>query len=793
MKLRNVVKKCKVIALNSYYAHCYYKKGIKNNLVLVESKNGGDLAGNMFHILKEVTSEAYSEYKVVLSCTAKKRQEVKDRLDKYQISNYTFVETNTYEYYKTLATAKYLFTDTTFTRTYLKKEGQVITNTWHGTPLKFMGRDVADRAYAMGNVQRNLLYADYLVYPNEYMKEKMVTAYELDKAYEGTILNEGYPRNSVFFDKNAGSSIRKELEIEDKKIYIYMPTWRGTLTNKNTGHLLAVTEYLLDDLDKKLTEEQIVYVKLHPFISKGLDISKYTHIKDYPAQYDVYEFMNICDGLITDYSSVFYDFANTGKKIILWAYDESDYLGERGVYVDINDYPFPVVKRVDELVREINLPKNYDDTEFRKECCTYDGPDAAKRICAHIMKGQKVCKEEKFHTNTKPKVLMYGSALAQNGLTTSLMNLFHNIDTEKREYFVSFTEMAVKKQPLRVSKLPKSVSIMPMASDASFTILEALAYLMYFKKNINNKFTKKYLDRLYKRELIKHFGGVKFDYMIQFAGYEKKIINMFQRFDGPKFIYVHNDMVAEIKTRGNQHKLTLESAYQNYDKVAVVTQDIVPATEEISHRKDNIVVVNNCHAHMDIRERAEQPAAFDPGTACNVSFDELTELLNSDKKKFITIGRFSPEKGHQMLMEAFEKFVEENPDTALIIIGGHGVLWKSTFKYASASKAEIITIRAMSNPMPILKQCDLFILSSVYEGLGLTMLEADALGIPSMSTDIVGPQGFMREFGGYLVEPSEEGLINGMKAFMEGKVKAMNVDYDQYNKRAVAQFESLFN
>ena len=792
MKLRNVVKKCKVIALNSYYAHCYYKKGLRDDLILVESKNGNDLAGNMFHILKEVTGDDYKDYKVLLSCSNRKRDEIKERLDKYQIKNYSFVATNTREYYKMLATAKYLFTDTSFTRTYVKKEGQIITNTWHGTPLKYMGRDVADRAYAMGNVQRNLLYADYLVYPNDYMKEKMVEAYHLDKSYEGIILNEGYPRNSVFFDKEAGSSIRSELGIEDKKIFIYMPTWRGTLTNKNTDHLLAITEYLFNQLDKQLNDGQIVYVKLHPFISKGIDLSKYEHIKEYPSQYDAYEFMNICDGLITDYSSVFYDFANTGKKIILWAYDETEYLGERGVYVNINDYPFPVVKRVEELVRELNMPKIYDDTEFRRQCCTYDGPDAAKRICAHVIKGQKVCKEEKINTDGRKKVLMYGSALAQNGLTTSLLNLFENIDTSKRDYFVSFTEMAVKKQPMRVSKIPRDVSIMPMSSDASFTIFEALAYLMYFKKDISNRFTKKYLDRLYNRELIKHFGGTKFDYFIQFAGYEKKIINMFQRFDGPRFIYVHNDMVAEMNTRRNQHRLTLESAYRNYDKVAVVTQDIVPATVSISNKEDNIVVVNNCHAHKEIRRRAEMPVAFDPNTACNVSFEELEDVLNSDKKKFITIGRYSPEKGHMMLMEAFERFTEEHPDTVLIIIGGHGALWRQTFKYASASKAQIITIRAMSNPMPILKKCDLFILSSVYEGLGLTMLEADALGIPSMSTDIVGPQGFMREFGGYLVEPSEDGLVKGMEAFMNGKVKAMNVDYEKYNKRAVAQFESLF-
>lgn len=791
MKLRNVVKKCKVIALNTYYAHYYYKKPIKNNLILIESKNGGDLAGNMFHILKEVTSDSYKDYKVVLSCTAKKQAEIKSRLDKYQISNYTFVETSTYEYYKLLATAKYLFTDTSFTRAYVKKEGQIITNTWHGTPLKFMGRDVENRAYAMGNIQRNLLYADYLVYPNEYMKEKMVKAYELDRAYEGTILNEGYPRNSVFFDPQAGSGIRKELGIEDKKVFIYMPTWRGTLTNKNTGHLLAITEYLLNDLDAKLDDNTIIYVKLHPFISSALDISKYKHILAYPSEYDVYEFLNTCDGLITDYSSVFYDFANAGKKIILWAYDESEYMEERGVYVDINEYPFPVVKHVEDLVREINTPKNYDDTAFRKECCTYDGPDAAKRICAHVIKGEKVCKEERFE-HKKEKVMMYGSSLAQNGLTTSLINLFHNIDTSKRDYFVCFTQAGVKKQPLRVSKIPREVGIVPIASEANFTVFEALAYILYFKKNKDSKFARKYLDRLYKRELVKHFGGMKLDYMIQFAGYEKKIISMFQRFSGPRFIFVHNDMVEEIRTKGNQHELSLRAAYQSYDKVAVVTQDIVPPTIQISKREDNVVVVNNCHAYKDIRQRAELPFEFNPGTKCNVTFEEVQELLDSDKKILITIGRYSAEKGHQMLMETYEKFAQEYPDTALIIIGGYGKLWRRTFKYATNSKANIVTILTMNNPMPVLKRSDLFILSSVYEGLGLTMLEADALGIPSMSTDIPGPQGFMREYGGYLVEPSEEGLLNGMRAFMEGKVHAMNVDYEKYNQRAVAQFESLF-
>ena len=95
--------------------------------------------------------------------------------------------------------------------------------------------------------------------------------------------------------------------------------------------------------------------------------------------------------------------------------------------------------------------------------------------------------------------------------------------------------------------------------------------------------------------------------------------------------------------------------------------------------------------------------------------------------------------------------------------------------------------------MPVLKKCDLFVLSSHYEALGLTMLEADTLGIPVISTDIAGPRSFLDKHGGYIVPCNADGIYEGMEAFMRGEVKAMNVDYEQYNKDAVAQFEELLN
>ena len=82
-------------------------------------------------------------------------------------------------------------------------------------------------------------------------------------------------------------------------------------------------------------------------------------------------------------------------------------------------------------------------------------------------------------------------------------------------------------------------------------------------------------------------------------------------------------------------------------------------------------------------------------------------------------------------------------------------------------------------------------LSSFYEGLGLVILEADTLGVPVISTDIQGPRGFLQKYNGYLVENSEEGIYQGMIDYLDGKVKTMNIDFENYNKLAVEEFYEL--
>ena len=218
----------------------------------------------------------------------------------------------------------------------------------------------------------------------------MASAYFLDDLYKGKILYAGYPRNAVFSEPERGKMLRGDLGLEGKKLYSYMPTWRGALRHidiqENTDRVVR----FLADLDKGLAKDEILFVRLHPFIGDTVSFSGYSHIRPFPGGYDPYDILNMCDCLVTDYSSVMFDYADTGRKVVLFVYDKEAYMEERGMYVPIDTFPFPQVRQVDALLAELRTPKQYDDDAFRKRFCPYDRKDAARDICRHIIQGENV-------------------------------------------------------------------------------------------------------------------------------------------------------------------------------------------------------------------------------------------------------------------------------------------------------------------------------------------------------------------------------------------------------------------
>ncbi|MEE1279955.1 MAG: CDP-glycerol glycerophosphotransferase family protein [Oscillospiraceae bacterium] len=793
--LREVKKNLKPTLLTSYYAHFYYRSKIRQKTVLLESRNGLDVAGNIFYLMQELCRGDYGIKKVYLSVCPQTRKRAQALLSRYDIKGVHLVAQGSLKYYKLLARVKYIFTDTSLPRAYIKKEGQIFTNTWHGTPLKKMGKYNIPERHSMGNIQRSLLFSDYLIFPNDYMREKMLESYNIDTSLSGEILCEGYPRNSVLFETENAEKLKTELGFSDKKLYVYMPTWKAENMGKTMQESLDRLRNTLLEIDKKLSDGEILLLKLHPLVRANADVSGFEHIKAFPEQYEAYEVLSACDALVTDYSSVFFDFACSRKKIVLFTPDEDEYDIQRGFYFPLSELPFIKTKTAQELVSALRDSGEYDYSEFVEKFCTYDRPNAAKYILSHIIKGEDCCKIMRAKKSEKERVLFYCGALLQNGLTASFKNLLGLIDLGEREYFFAFKQSAFAKHPERLDAVDGSLKLYSISSGITLTILEAFAFMLYYRFNIKGGFVKRYVNRAYKRDFKKHFSHLKMDHIVHFSGYDEYIIALLSEFDAKKTIFVHSDMKMELSTRGNQHRPTLESAYRNYDKVAVVTPAMIEPTASISGKKDNIVVVGNSFNAQLVKEKGDMPIEFQSETRNSIHHPGGIEGILSEKgTKIITVGRYSVEKQHNMLIDAFCEYNEKNPESFLILIGGAGKLYAKTVAYANSKPCSknIAFIYSIQNPMPIIKRCDLFVLPSKYESLGLVLFEADALGVPSICTQMDGPADIINEFGGTMVENSAQGILNGFQAFENGKVKPMNIDFKAYNKEALEQYNNLF-
>ncbi len=792
-----VLRKLKSGTWYPLYNTFYEKENINPQEILLESRSGKALESNIFAICQELNKPEYAGFQKVLAVHKNSREVVEKKLHHYGVSVDKIINTGSLSYYRHLSSAGYLVNDTTFPGRFVKKEKQVYLNLWHGTPLKRMGRDNEQERYSMGNVMRNLLQTDYLVFPNLYMEEKMSEAYMLSDLYQGTILREGYPRNCVFFDSEKGRKLKENMGYGSCQLSIYMPTFRGKADQVDHEEALTQTKEHLKALDQLLEKDQILLVKLHPFVERFLDIEGYTHIRPFPKDYDTYDVLNACDVLITDYSSVMYDFANTGRKIILFAYDSGDYHGQRGMYEDISHYPFDLARTPKEVAASLKSSSECVEQSFLDRYCTYEGADATEKICRHVFGGQPVCRtyQPRHKRDGKKNVLIYAGDLDQNGITTAFCSMMTRLNREKYHYYVSFRKISLEGHPERMERIPPDVGIYPIASEMNLDVVTAIVQACYLKWGITSLGIGARLQKAYTREWKKHFGNVRFDHVVHYNGYENYMIFLLKMAPCGKTIWVHNDMEKETSVKKNPSRALLSDAYKAYDHVVIVGEDIRDATFGISKRADNIEVIQNCHDYESVIKRAQEPLQFDEYTRSTVTQEQLQEILQGQARKFINIGRYSLEKGHERLIRAFNRFWREHPDFYLIIIGGTGALYEKTCALAREMEAaeHIVLIKSMRNPMPVLKSCDLFLLSSLYEGLGLVLLEADVLGIPVMACDVNGPRDFLKKHGGILLEDSEDGLLTGMQMYLERKIPAMDVDYEALNRESIAQCEALFD
>ena len=179
---------------------------------------------------------------------------------------------------------------------------------------------------------------------------------------------------------------------KDKKVILYAPTWRDD-ESYDIGKVRFNLKLDLDNLKESLSDEYIVLIRTHYFIANNLDLSRFEgFVFDVSKYEDIAELYLVSDILITDYSSVFFDFANLKRPILFYTYDLDKYSNMlRGFYMDIHtEVPGPLLYTTDEVVDAIrnidSVNIQYHDRyeEFYERFCSIDDGNASKRIVEKI-------------------------------------------------------------------------------------------------------------------------------------------------------------------------------------------------------------------------------------------------------------------------------------------------------------------------------------------------------------------------------------------------------------------------
>lgn len=472
---------------------------IQENMVVLEAGQGKNVNGSMFAVLREIcTNPKWKDLKPVFVVTKDTEEAAKNRFEFYGYKVQLVIR-NSKEYKQILATAKYLLTDNSFPPYFNKRDEQVYMNTWHGTPLKTLGKSDIKNAKSLANIQKNYLMSDYALFPNEFTENVFMKDYMLENIFTGKVVLSDYPRNSIFYNQDWAKELRAKLDLEGKQLIAYMPTWRGTGRSADVTIQKEILEKYFQEIDGKLNDNQIFYVNLHFLVGDIMDYAAYKHIKPFPKEYETYDFLTLCDMLVTDYSSVFFDFAVTGRKVVLFAYDLEEYMRDRGTYFPVEDLPFPIVDDTDGLIHEINEERaSADMQEFLTTYCNYCVPDVPSRVLDLMVNGNQegLCVRD-GENNGKEINLVYGGKLRNKELNRSLIKYLQKESAEKQDknIVLCFPGNINKNTVAFLSEVPENVNYLALITKFEFPKWSKI--MAFF--TIRNKFWAGIFDRFLKK------------------------------------------------------------------------------------------------------------------------------------------------------------------------------------------------------------------------------------------------------------------------------------------------------
>ena len=300
----------------------------------------------------------------------------------YKERNIESVKCDTLKFFILALKAKVWVTNSSIERGLsFKKKSTICFNTWHGTTIKKMGNDIQDDNLSFRGM--NHVSADVMLAQSQYDINIFSQAFEIPKERFYCI---GLPRNDILvnYKREDALLVRKKLGIpEDKKILLYAPTFREYTTGKEKEVILHIP-ISLDYWQQRLEKEYVVLFRAHYEVAKHMDVSGYSAFIDVSSYHCLNDLMIVSDALISDYSSIFFDYSIMHKPMYCFAYDYEEYIENRGMYLDLKkELPCVMHKEEESLIDEIvnNTNNNLEKIKIFQNKYVAECGDAARKSC----------------------------------------------------------------------------------------------------------------------------------------------------------------------------------------------------------------------------------------------------------------------------------------------------------------------------------------------------------------------------------------------------------------------------
>jgi CDP-glycerol glycerophosphotransferase (TagB/SpsB family) len=283
------------------------------------------------------------------------------------------------EWWRVRGSARVLVVNDWLRKRFRRRRHQHVLQTWHGSTLKRLARDRPDAGLRTKiAATREGRRWDALLAQNAFSAEHLTSAY----AFRGPVWVEGYPRDDVLSHAELATEVRSRLDLDDaKRVVLYAPTWREDRT--------AMVDHLdVAAVARALGPDHVLLVRGHS--------STWEHGRDHAAPGlvdvtgypDVSDLLLVADVLVTDYSSVMFDWVSTGRPIVFFVPDLPRYRGElRGFYADLlSEAPGPVVETADDLLAAVIHAEEHRDAHadalraWQERFAAHDDGQAGRRV-----------------------------------------------------------------------------------------------------------------------------------------------------------------------------------------------------------------------------------------------------------------------------------------------------------------------------------------------------------------------------------------------------------------------------